>query len=52
VNLKGMECTDVDWIHMAQGRHQRPALVNTVMNRRVTIGAFTATKNHKILLGP
>jgi hypothetical protein len=29
---------------MAQGRHQRPALVNTVMNRPVTIGAFTATK--------
>jgi len=29
----------VDWIHVAQGRNKRWAVVNAVMNSRVTCGA-------------
>jgi hypothetical protein len=28
-------CRDADWIHLAQGRDQWKALVNTVMNVKV-----------------
>jgi hypothetical protein len=30
--LGGTRCEGVDWIHVAQDRDQRQALVNTVMN--------------------
>jgi hypothetical protein len=28
-------CEDVDWMNLAQDRHQSQALVNTVMNLRI-----------------
>jgi len=35
MNLREMAWEGVNWIHMAQDRHQWRALVNTVMNLRV-----------------
>jgi hypothetical protein len=32
MELKGIECEDVDWIHLAQDRYEWRALMNTVMN--------------------
>jgi hypothetical protein len=34
MDVKERGWTDVDWIHLAQGRDQWPALVNTVMDLR------------------
>jgi hypothetical protein len=36
MDLREIGWDGVDWIEMAQDRDQRKALVNTVMNRRVT----------------
>jgi hypothetical protein len=33
--LMGMGCESVEWIHLAQGRVQYLAFVNTVMNVRI-----------------
>jgi hypothetical protein len=35
MDLREIECVDMDWIELAQNRHQWRALVNTVMNLRV-----------------
>jgi hypothetical protein len=35
-NPKEISCDDVDFIHLAQDRNQFRALVNTVMNLRVS----------------
>jgi hypothetical protein len=36
IDLKQIECEDVNWIHLAQDRVQWRALVNTAMNLRVS----------------
>jgi hypothetical protein len=36
MNLREIGWDDVDWIDLAQNRDRRRALVNTVMNLRVT----------------
>jgi hypothetical protein len=35
IDLRGIRWDVMDWIHLAQDRDQRRALVNTVMNLRV-----------------
>jgi hypothetical protein len=35
LDLKGVVCDDVDWIHLTLDRDQRVALTNTVINLRV-----------------
>jgi hypothetical protein len=42
IYLRSMRLCDMDWIHLAQDRDQRKAVVNTVMNRRVprNVGKF------------
>jgi hypothetical protein len=35
INLKGIECKDVEWIHLAQDGVQCRAVVNTVVNLRI-----------------
>jgi hypothetical protein len=42
MDLREIGCRGVDWMHLAEGRDQRWALVNTVMNLQVpyTIGKF------------
>jgi len=35
MDLKGVECGDMDWIHLTQDRDRWWALVNAVMNLRV-----------------
>jgi hypothetical protein len=35
MDLREIEWEVVDWIHLAQGRDKRRAVVNTVMNFRV-----------------
>jgi hypothetical protein len=37
MGLKYVRCQIVDWIYLAQDKGQRLALVNTVMNIRVTL---------------
>jgi hypothetical protein len=39
MDLKGIGCGGIDWIDLAQDRDQCRALVNTVMNLRVTLNA-------------
>jgi hypothetical protein len=36
MDLREIECGDMDWIHLAQDRYQWRALVNMVMNFWVT----------------
>jgi hypothetical protein len=36
MDLREIGCDDIDWIDLAQNRDQWRALVNTVMNLRVT----------------
>jgi hypothetical protein len=36
INLREIEQSGMDWIHLAQDRHQWRALVNTVMNLQVS----------------
>jgi hypothetical protein len=36
MDLKEIECGGMDWIDLAQDMDQRRALVNTVMNLRIT----------------
>jgi hypothetical protein len=36
IDLREIECDGMDWIDLAQDRDQWRALVNTVMNLRVT----------------
>jgi hypothetical protein len=35
MDLKGLEYEGVDWIHMTQNRHQRRALMNTVVHLQI-----------------
>jgi hypothetical protein len=35
MDLKEIECGDMDWINLADDRDQRQALVNTIMNLQV-----------------
>jgi hypothetical protein len=35
IGIREIGCDGMDWIHLAQDRDQRRALVNTVMNLRV-----------------
>jgi hypothetical protein len=37
MNIKGIRCVEVDWIHLAEIRVQWHAFVNTVMNFRVRL---------------
>jgi len=36
MDFQKVGCGGMDWIELAQDRHRRPALVNAVMNLRVT----------------
>jgi hypothetical protein len=36
MDLRETGCDDMDWIHLAQNRDQWRALVNTVINLRVS----------------
>jgi hypothetical protein len=35
IDLREVGCRGVDWVHLAEDREERKALVNTVMNIRV-----------------
>jgi hypothetical protein len=35
MDIKGIGCEDVDWIHLAEGRVQWQSFVNMVMNLKV-----------------
>jgi len=35
MDIKGIGCEDVDWIHLAEDRVQWQSLVNMVMNLKV-----------------
>jgi hypothetical protein len=37
MDLREIECDGVDWIYMTQDRDQWKALVNTVLNIRISI---------------
>jgi hypothetical protein len=39
MDLREIDFGDVDWIHLAQDRDRRRAVVNTVMNLRVSLNA-------------
>jgi hypothetical protein len=45
VNVKEIECEVVDWIHLAQDRHQSQAVVSTVISHCVpqNVGNFLNT---------
>jgi hypothetical protein len=36
IDLREIECDDIDWIDLAQDRDQWRALVNTLMNLRIS----------------